>query len=392
MRWLTYSAVLGLAATVCADVDINTDINYLNDTSRLISTCVSAKQLIDMPFETGSILAMAILRGNDARLTKTARLYLMSRLTPLTRAMAVPEQLTEEERNHALRRPPSEVLAKNMKELTGFGTMSEILMHYWYFNRMDLLSDEAIAAIAADWWTIESYEACLPVGAFGLMANTELEARAAQRRAFSTVPDEHAFHETACAYSRRDNYNMCMVTIERLIATNTKQRSAPSQSSCIFTFDFGETAFALIESLATELLCSNEGDAADFFRLRVYIDEIRKDVTITKRVTVADVVHGHGEGVDILESRQDKMQQLYFGAIQKRNDAVRHAVEVLQMALDDIASRRRLNTDVTPDQKRQEYEQSTILAGLIQEAVYKTSIVMNPPSAATWKEYLESQQ
>lgn len=187
--------------------------------------------------------------------------------------MAIPQMLTEDERNRVLRRPPPEVLTQTLKSLTGFSTTAEILQHYWNPDRTYLLSGEAIAAITAEWWTFESYEACRDFGVFRGLGQTPIEGEAAIIRAYSTIPDELDFKQAALRDGRHVHYAFSMISVDRSIATNTKQRTPPSVSACQSTSYFLEKAIKLIMIIAREIVRSTPQDASDLAELRRYVED-----------------------------------------------------------------------------------------------------------------------
>lgn len=162
--------------------------------ANMVSRPVSAKDVLDLPVQTTDFLAQRVLHDYP-KFNEMEKLYLLGLFDRTTEAIAEPVSLTEEDKSIVLGRPPPSMLAKNMKLLTGFDTIKEVLQHYFSPGRTYLLSEEAIAAISAGWWTEESYMACHNTNWISMNRHVPTATnKAAKRRVYSLHPQEEAFY------------------------------------------------------------------------------------------------------------------------------------------------------------------------------------------------------
>lgn len=265
-----------------------------------------------------------------------AKLYLLSRLNPASQAIAIPEWLTEDERNQIFRRPPPQILAQTLKSLTGFSTIDEVLQNYWNPDRMYLLSGEAIAAIAAEWWTAESYETCRDFDLFRKLGQTSIEDEAATIRAYLTVADELEFKQAALRDARHVSYASSMISIGRSIATNTKQRSPPSLSACQSTPDFLEGAIKLIIIIAREIVLATPRDASHLVELRRYAEDKIKGGCINMNVSMdySDLPGCTEEFKEYVRVHRERIKKDALTMYEERNYAIQAVIERAQFEIE----------------------------------------------------------
>lgn len=91
--------------------------------------------------------------NQNHRLTRLERLLILSRCDLPGKALARPEAITEAERNLILRRPPPDMLAANIREVTG-GAMSTIAE--LEADHAESLHFLALSAVVANYWTKET--------------------------------------------------------------------------------------------------------------------------------------------------------------------------------------------------------------------------------------------
>ncbi|KAK3938614.1 hypothetical protein QBC46DRAFT_317446 [Diplogelasinospora grovesii] len=121
---------------------------------------LSLEELGSSPPQISRNLYRKASQHND-QLSKAERLLLLSRRDLLGKALAYPDSLTEAQRDAVLTRPPPDVLAANIRHVTGLSTVAEVVHAFWSptgggGDRTAELSYAALRCITLDWWTPES--------------------------------------------------------------------------------------------------------------------------------------------------------------------------------------------------------------------------------------------
>lgn len=125
--------------------------------------------------------------------------------------------------NEVLGHPPPDVLASNVKDVTGLNSIDEVLRDYWAPDRTKQLSHEALNYIFAEWWTshtsdIYDQDASLP-------GDSEVE-QAASGLGHLLRPEQTTFEE---AVSDRVDDDMDSV-LDDSFEVNMRQRAQKSDA------------------------------------------------------------------------------------------------------------------------------------------------------------------
>lgn len=140
------------------------------------NTSLSVQHFGPLPRFASRRLCQKASEQNE-ELTKAERLLLLSQLNLAGKTLAYPKSLDDAQVNEVLGYPPPDVLASNVKAVTGLNSIDEVLRDYWAPDRTKQLSHEALNCIFEEWWT--SHTSDIYAQDSSLPGDTEVEHAAA---------------------------------------------------------------------------------------------------------------------------------------------------------------------------------------------------------------------